>query len=57
MLGKKLKDPYHVESEFEEIDGIGLLDTETTFEKEKTTTQVEAIIDQIFHGYIEKFIW
>ena len=36
MLGKKIKDPYHVEGEVEEIDGIGLLDTETIFEKEKT---------------------
>ena len=44
MLGKKIKDPYHVEGDIEEINGIGLLDIETTFEEEKTTTQVEAII-------------
>ena len=51
MLGKKLKDPYHVESDLEEVEGIGLLDTETTFELEKTTTQVDAIIDKDLNGY------
>ena len=53
MLGKKIKDPYHVEGEVEEIDGIGLLDTETIFEKEKTTTQVEAIIYPNLSGYMK----
>ena len=53
MLGKKLKDPYHVEGEVEEFDGIGLLDIETTFEKEKTTTQVEAIINKNLNGYMK----
>ncbi|MGL5312739.1 MAG: cobyric acid synthase [Peptostreptococcaceae bacterium] len=52
MLGKKLKDPYHVEGEEEEIDGIGLLDIETTFEREKTTTQVEATISGNLGGYM-----
>ena len=53
MLGKKLKDPYHVEGEIEEYDGIGLLDTETIFEKEKTTTQVEASICEGLNGYLK----
>lgn len=35
MLGKKLKDFYYVESEIEEVDGIGFLDIEIMFEKEK----------------------
>ena len=35
MLGKVLKDPYHVESNVEEVEGIGLLDAETTFELRK----------------------
>src|SRR5699024_2384959 len=52
MLGKKIKDPYHVEGDVEEIDGIGLLDIETTFEKEKTTTQVEAVIQENLPGYM-----
>ncbi|SCI42910.1 Cobyric acid synthase [uncultured Clostridium sp.] len=52
MLGKKLKDPYHVEGEIEEYDGIGLLDTETIFEIQKTTTQVEASICENKNGYL-----
>ncbi|RDY25798.1 cobyric acid synthase [Romboutsia weinsteinii] len=52
MLGKKLKDPNHVEGDIEEIDGIGLLDTETIFENEKTTTQVEATICCGLSGYL-----
>lgn len=46
MLGKKIHDPYGIESEYMEIDGLGLLDTETTLEKIKTTCQVEAEIIQ-----------
>lgn len=46
MLGKKIHDPYGIESEYMEIDGLGLLDTETTLEKIKTTFQVEAEIIQ-----------
>lgn len=53
MLGKKLKDPYHVEGEREEYDGIGLLDTETIFEREKTTTQVKATICEGLNGYLK----
>ncbi len=53
MLGKVLKDPYHVENDLEEVEGIGLLDVETTFETEKTTTQVKAILDENLHGYLE----
>ncbi|MGL5695032.1 MAG: cobyric acid synthase [Peptostreptococcaceae bacterium] len=52
MLGKKLKDPYHVEGEVDEYDGIGLLDTETVFEEEKTTIQVEATICEGLDGYL-----
>ncbi|MGL5347298.1 MAG: cobyric acid synthase [Peptostreptococcaceae bacterium] len=54
MLGKKLKDPYHIEGEEEEFEGIGLLDIETTFEREKTTTQVEALINENLSGYMNK---
>ena len=53
MLGKTLKDPYHVESALEEIEGMGLLDVDTTFELEKTTTQVKAILSENLHGYLE----
>lgn len=42
MLGKKILDPYGVESGSNEIDAMGLLDTITTFDRTKTTCQVEA---------------
>jgi len=42
MLGKKIFDPLAVESNNEVIDGLGLLNIETTFGKDKTTCQVEA---------------
>ncbi len=69
MLGKKLKDSYYVDGDIDEYDGIGLLDyvdgdideydgiglldIETTFEKEKTTTQVEANICENLNGYMK----
>lgn len=52
MLGKTLKDPDRVEGDTTEIDGIGLLDIETIFEMEKTTTQVEATISGELTGYM-----
>lgn len=42
MLGKKILDPYNVESPQHEVEGMGLLDIVTTFDKTKTTCQVEA---------------
>jgi len=42
MLGKKIFDPHAVESSHDAVDGLGLLDVETTFGKEKVTCQVEA---------------
>ncbi|MBI4848323.1 MAG: cobyric acid synthase [Nitrospirae bacterium] len=42
MLGKKIFDPYGVESTMKEVDGMGLLDIVTTLNKTKTTCQVEA---------------
>lgn len=44
MLGKKIYDPHCVESNHKEIEGIGLLNVETTFDKEKTTCRVEAML-------------
>lgn len=44
ILGKKIYDPYSVESNYTEIDGIGLLNIETNFKKTKITSQVEAKI-------------
>ncbi len=42
MLGNKIIDPHHVESDTAETRGLGLLDMETVFEVEKITTQVKA---------------
>ncbi|TAN45190.1 MAG: cobyric acid synthase [Nitrospirae bacterium] len=46
MLGRKIYDADGVESGHKEIDGIGLLDIETTFKNTKTTCRVEAEIVQ-----------
>lgn len=40
MLGRRLKDPERVESDVEEIDGIGLFPTETVFTPDKRTERV-----------------
>jgi adenosylcobyric acid synthase len=45
MLGKKIYDPHGIESPHKEVDGLGLLNIETTFGKEKTTCQVEGEIN------------
>jgi adenosylcobyric acid synthase len=42
MLGKTIHDPYQVESKERSIDGLGLLDIETSFAQVKTTTQIKA---------------
>ncbi len=39
MLGERVLDPYGVEGDIKELPGLGLLDIETTMEKEKVTTQ------------------
>lgn len=46
MLGRKIFDPHGIEGPHKEIEGLGLLDIETVFEKGKTTCQVEAEIIQ-----------
>jgi adenosylcobyric acid synthase len=40
MLGRKIYDYDHAESDVPEAEGLGLLDMETIFEKEKVTSQV-----------------
>ena len=39
ILGNKVKDPYHIEGEIEELNALGLLDLETIMENEKTLVQ------------------
>ncbi|MDS1003895.1 cobyric acid synthase [Clostridium sporogenes] len=56
VLGSKIKDPYKVETNLGEIEGLNLLDMETTFEKEKVTTRVSARVlneetEETVYGY------
>lgn len=44
MLGKKLHDPYGIEGEIKSIDGLGLLDFETSIEKQKELKLVEGTL-------------
>jgi len=41
MLGKLIRDPHHTESDRGSVQGLGLLDIETTFFLEKVTRQVK----------------
>lgn len=42
ILGRELHDPLHTESDIDSMKGLGLLNTTTTFEPDKITTQVQA---------------
>ncbi|MBI5664498.1 MAG: cobyric acid synthase [Nitrospirae bacterium] len=44
MIGKKIFDPHNVESSMREVEGMGFLDTVTTFDRTKTTCQVKAVM-------------
>jgi adenosylcobyric acid synthase len=46
MLGKVIKDPYHIESDTEEMEGLGLLSVETVIEREKTTSETKAFLGE-----------
>ena len=43
MLGRELLDPMGVESSTPSMEGLGLLESTTTFEPDKTTKQVRAL--------------
>ncbi|MEP2946084.1 MAG: cobyric acid synthase [Lentilitoribacter sp.] len=54
MLGRKIYDPEHIESELDEIDGFGLLDIETEMAPQKITENVIAetnIFNARINGY------
>ncbi|MBO6178079.1 MAG: cobyric acid synthase [Selenomonadaceae bacterium] len=42
MIGKKIEDPYHMESELDEVEGIGIVDMKTVYSTKKRTLQVFA---------------
>ena len=52
MLGKVIKDPYGVESHHKEIEGMGLLNIDTIFEKNKVTCQVDAELLPDFYSLV-----
>lgn len=45
MLGKKVYDPEGTESNWQELDGLGLLPINTTFSPNKLTFQAEAVVE------------
>lgn len=52
MLGMQINDPHHVESSRDSIPGLGLLNTITTFARDKQTYQVKASLldhEDLFH--------
>jgi len=53
ILGRTLRDPNHTESSIAETNGLGLLGIDTEFAVEKTTTQVEAVINTELTGEFE----
>ncbi|MGB9679154.1 MAG: cobyric acid synthase [Thermoanaerobacteraceae bacterium] len=46
MLGKTISDPKKIESQIEEIEGLGFLDIGTVIDEHKITTQTKAIISE-----------
>ncbi|MGT2785033.1 cobyric acid synthase [Streptococcus merionis] len=52
LLGKKISDPLHVESDRDEISGLGIIGATTRFNAVKRTTQVQAEHQgQVLAGY------
>ncbi len=45
MLGSLIEDPYEVETSLKSVEGMGLLNIKTVFEKEKVTTRIKAKIE------------
>ncbi len=46
MLGRRINDPFGVESEYKSMVALGLLDVETDLKDSKTTSQVRASLDR-----------
>ncbi len=43
MLGRRVSDPYHIESAEESVNGFGLLDLDTVLERDKVLTRKEVL--------------
>ncbi|MCX8030152.1 MAG: cobyric acid synthase [Thermodesulfovibrionales bacterium] len=56
ILGRKIFDPFSVESKTKEVEGLGILDIETTFQKTKVTSQVKAEFNGRKGGEIFPFL-
>jgi len=53
ILGRSIADLEHVESEVEQVDGLGLLPVRTRFSKAKSTSRVEAVVEQGLPGWLQ----
>lgn len=53
MLANTLSDPHHTESSIETISGLGLLDIDVTFNREKTTSQATGVLLDINGGLLD----
>lgn len=47
MMGSRIEDPFGIESPIPGINGLGLFDMTTTFNKDKKTTQSKGVIDDL----------
>jgi adenosylcobyric acid synthase len=54
ILGEEIRDPHHVESPLSSIKGLGLINSVTTFQGEKTTTLTEGL-DKVFHSRVKGY--
>lgn len=50
MLGRRIDDPHGAESHHQSVDGLGFLNIDTLFTREKTTCRVEAEVLKGFRG-------